>query len=842
MEVLIYLDPGYFKGRKFKEALRDIAEQLGIAGIRVLDSSANPIVAVIPSESALKAAENMPEISYIREAGRPFAVPVAGSVTSQGIFNVSAVYAWRKGYNGSGVKVGVLDIPDGGFSNYQTLVSQGELPSSTQLYTPNGAGSSVHGSACAEIVYDVAPGIDGLYLATYGDTKQMYDAVKWFIDNGVRVVSHSISNFGWGPSQFDTDNDETPEFWDVYLIINYTIQNDVLWVNAAGNNRLEHWEGDWTDNDGDGILDIYGTAVDGNSVEEDREGIQVTLNSDTSTTFRAWIRWSDYPYPNGGPTNDFDAYFECQNGNQWELIAKSEDYQNGQFGQEPLESISVDLNSAGLADGNNHYCRLYIKKYNAPDSDQMHFDVWWDGVAGYWYSYGGDSTYNPVVKEGSVTPPADHPNVLAVGAVNWTDTSKLEWFSSEGPAYNSYLRSGQWLKPNVVAPDWVSTASYGAFSGTSAAAPHAAGVAALVLSAKSSLSQRDVWAILQLTAKDVNETGIDYNTGYGLVNASDATPQYLSWKYPTPENGARIDEASVVINITSLFKSLKESNLTVNNNDYTMNPMDSTNKSWSFQLNNLPNGEYVYNATTRDSFRVWIVRTGSRKFYVDLGEKTAQEGIDGDPASGGWASDQIVSPGTSTVINGVFVWKDSDDGGFTSSCTGKTYDIKGLQLRADGDYIYVMVNLSEIPNYGKPPTPLVGVGFDVNNDGNLDYYAYAFLDKVGVSAGSAEFLDIYDTDWNNVAANDPDSVFVAGGNVIEMQIPRASIGNPNGQIGISAQVYEGLGAGRICSGSDYMTDNGNTVTTVDLASVPFFSSVMMLALIVLGLSMYFRKL
>lgn len=840
VKAYIYLKPGYFEGKNFKAALEGAVSKLELTGVKVLSANANPVVVKIPSIEALNAIANLDFVAYVKDAGVQLVYPL--TVQSEGVYNVSANYAWQKGYNGSGVRVGVLDISGGGFSNYQTLVNQGELPSNTQLYTANGAGTGVHGSACAEIIYDVAPGIDGLYLATYGDTKQMYDAVKWFIDNGVRVISHSISDFGWGPSQFDSDGDGKPEFWDVYKVINYSIQSNVLWINAAGNNRLEHWEGNWKDVDGDGWLDIYGTPTQ-SGIEFDREAIQVKLNSDISTTFTAWVRWSDYPYPSSGPKNDFDAYLLCWNGSAWETVAYSEEIQNDTFGQEPLEIVSFDLSKKGWDDGNDHYCMLVVKKYNAPNADQMHFDIWWNGVAWngearYWYSLGGDSTYNPVVKEGSVTPPADHPDVLAVGAVSWKDILTPEWFSSEGPAYNPYLRSGQWLKPNVVAPDGVSTASYGTFSGTSAAAPHAAGVAALVLSAKSSLSQHDVWAILQLTAKDINATGPDYYTGYGLVNASDATPQRLSWRYPTPENGARIDESSVLINITTLFKSLKESNLTVNGNDYAMTPLDSTNKSWSLQLSNLPNGEYVYNTTTKDSFGVWTVWTTSRRFYVDLGEKTVQEGVDGDPASGGWVNDQTVSPGTSEVINGVFVWKDASDGGFTSSCTGKTYDIKGLQLQADGDYIYVMVNLSEIPNYGKPPAPLVGIGFDTDNDGNLDYYAYAFLDKVGVSAGSTEFLDIYNANWNNVAANDPDSVFVASGNVIEIQIPRSAIGNPNGQIGLSAWVYEGLGAGRICSGSDEMTDNGQTMTTVDLAQVPFSSNIPLLLLATLSIVAY----
>ena len=36
----------------------------------------------------------------------------------------------------------------------------------------------------------------------------------------------------------------------------------MLWVNSAGNYRTRHWEGAWSDADGDGNLDVPG---DGNA-------------------------------------------------------------------------------------------------------------------------------------------------------------------------------------------------------------------------------------------------------------------------------------------------------------------------------------------------------------------------------------------------------------------------------------------------------------------------------------------------------------------------------------------------------------------------------------------------
>ncbi len=60
---------------------------------------------------------------------------------------------------------------------------------------------------------------------------------------------------------------------------------------------------------------------------------------------------------------------------------------------------------------------------------------------------------------------------------------------------------------------------YDTFSGTSASAPYVSGVAALVLNANPSLSNKDVTKILKGTAVDLGDPGRDTLFGFGLVNA-----------------------------------------------------------------------------------------------------------------------------------------------------------------------------------------------------------------------------------------------------------------------------------------------------------------------------------
>ncbi|HDC92329.1 MAG TPA: PKD domain-containing protein, partial [Candidatus Acetothermia bacterium] len=102
---------------------------------------------------------------------------------------------------------------------------------------------------------------------------------------------------------------------------------------------------------------------------------------------------------------------------------------------------------------------------------------------------------SPHVISSSMPAPANAAEALTVGAISWSryTTGPIEEYSSRGPT-NDGRR-----KPDLVAPDNVSTGVtpyYSPFQGTSAAAPHVAGVAALLLSQDPSLDLNSLRARL----------------------------------------------------------------------------------------------------------------------------------------------------------------------------------------------------------------------------------------------------------------------------------------------------------------------------------------------------------
>ncbi len=176
--------------------------------------------------------------------------------------------------------------------------------------------------------------------------------------------------------------------------------------------------------------------------------------------------------------------------------------------------------------------------------------------------------------------PAKYASVIAVGATTSSDTRSS--FSSTGPDVEI-------AAPGSSIYSTYPGNSYAYLSGTSMAAPHVSGTAALLLSTGiedwngDGRVNDEVRLVLQLTAEDLGAAGRDNEFGYGLVDAELATIMAYN------PNGAPPEEPAPVFNAPSNLAG------TVSGSQVTLTWLDNSNVEDGFELQY---GVKVRNKTT----------------------------------------------------------------------------------------------------------------------------------------------------------------------------------------------------------------------------------------------------
>lgn len=395
-----------------------------------------------------------------------------GLILGQGV-NVTEANKWQaEGLTGKGVKVGILDL---GFGGYEDLLGR-ELPDNVTLKAfgdPFNLDQEVHGTACAEIVHEMAPEAE-LFLAYYdGSDVAMGQAVDWLVSQEVQIISNSTGSNGLTPM------DGTGFIAEV---VDKVHDAGIFWVNAAGNEADVHWRGEFTDSNSDTIHEFF----------PDKEVLPfIPFGPGVET--QIILSWDDWQ----NVDQDYDLALLDKDGN---LLAKSEEPQDGQAGQLPAEGFLYEFED-------NEVYLLAIQNYDNKARGDATFDL---------FIHGGMMHPDYVVAARSLSSPSDARGAFAIGAVNWAD-DVLEPYSSQGPTADGRI------KPDLSAPSVVDSASYApdAFDGTSAATPHVAGAAALILQAFPAYSPDDIATFLQERSQDLGPTGPDDAFGAGRLDLGD---------------------------------------------------------------------------------------------------------------------------------------------------------------------------------------------------------------------------------------------------------------------------------------------------------------------------------
>ena len=472
------------------QELRDLG-----AAIEIANSDVNVVQAWVP----ITALDDIAVLDAVEEITPPdYGETKAGSVTTEGdgIHRADLVRAFS-GLTGRGVKVGVISD---GVDARRTSQASGDLPSAIEI-NPDNDGSGDEGTALLEIIHDLAPGAE-LAFSSAGSSLGFVEAVLWLANEafGGEGADIIVDDLGYFSEPFFEDG-------FVALAVADAVAGAAVFVSAAGNNANKHYEGQFSD-DGNGYHDFDPSGA---------TDIALRIGTGASVV----LQWNDQF---GSSGNDYDLFvcppglkpvkFNLQNdvceGSTWE--------QNGD--DNPYESVSTFFADYSLAD-------VYIRKFSG-NAHQLKLLVLGGGVL------------ERGVEEGGIIGHPAVSGVLAVGAIAAADpgNDEPEAFSDRGPTEIYFPRETR-NKPDVMGIDGVTVTGAGGFGiplfgingsrfyGTSAAAPHVAGIAALVMEAQR-LATPDatkknvadaVTQKLKDTAIDLGDTGRDNTFGYGRADA-----------------------------------------------------------------------------------------------------------------------------------------------------------------------------------------------------------------------------------------------------------------------------------------------------------------------------------
>jgi hypothetical protein len=451
-------------------AAQTVTNRISSFGGRIETRHRNLIQARLPEDAVASLARD-PLVARIRLPRKP----IPQKFVSEGVARTGAG-DWKDlpAYRTEPAQICILDS---GFSGYAQLLGS-ELPAKVQTRSFRADGDleagEDHGTACAEIVHDMAPQAE-LWLVNFETDVEHYEAVTWLVAQGIQVVSYSLGwyNAGAGDGTGPIDED-----------VAYAAGNGVLWASSAGNGATDHWDGNFVDTDGDGLHEF--------APGDEILAFKVPAFTETGAflNWKDWGTWSGWDY--SGTDQDYDLILWILTEQGWQMADFSEAEQSG--GDWPTEEI------VGWYAERDATWGVSIFRYRASKNVRLEL-----------FAYNNSEKIEYNVPARSLTVPADAPGAIAVGASDAINDA-YHPYSAQGPTWDGRM------KPDLSAPSGVSTATYGAdnFYGTSASAPHLAGALGLFLGG-TPFTARQIRAIIDARAVDLGEPGRDLLFGVGRL-------------------------------------------------------------------------------------------------------------------------------------------------------------------------------------------------------------------------------------------------------------------------------------------------------------------------------------
>jgi subtilisin family serine protease len=464
--------------------------------------------------SALLSLDQLPHF----HSATPVYRPILRTFESEGDAVILAPpFRASQGVDGTGIKVGVLSDSVNQVANPANAAqvgiawsqSFGELLGGVQVLedlVPHPG--TDEGRAMLEIVNDVAPGSPLAFHTAAISPQDFAGGIQALAAAGCKVI---VDDIGYSNDPFFNDG-------VVSQAVDAVKARGVTYVSAAGNDANHGYLANWKS-----ITATVGTVT---STFHDIGGgspLQ-TFSLAQNESIGVSVDW-DAAFLEGGATGHGVGNFKVNNDVEV-LITNAAGTQvfktfdpNATSNNEA--NALVNFTNDGTFGTNNFAMAFHLKSGAAPTMIR-------------WVQFGGTTDPNALAEGAStIYGHTAARGAIAVAAANWATPTQPESFTALGGdlpiLFNSNgVRLAQVelrRKPEVTGPDGVHTTFFGdddgsggfTFSGTSAAAPHVAGAAALLLQQAPGATPDDIKQHLEATARDIFTPGFDFLTGFGLV-------------------------------------------------------------------------------------------------------------------------------------------------------------------------------------------------------------------------------------------------------------------------------------------------------------------------------------
>ncbi|HSE33230.1 MAG TPA: S8 family serine peptidase [Pyrinomonadaceae bacterium] len=447
-----------------------------------------------------------------------------GSQTSEGDATHRA-FAARGTFHadGTGIKIGVLSD---GVTSLAASQALGDLGPVTVL--PGQAGSGDEGTAMLEIVHDIAPGAQLFFATAFTSITSFAQNVRALRTAGCDIIIDDVFYFVETPFQDGQLNPTNTNGGVVIQAVNDVTADGAMYFSSAGNSgnltdgTSGVWEGDFVDGGGTASPLALGNRL------HNFGGQNFNTLTVANTASPISLYWSD---PLGGSSNDYDLFRLNAAGTA--VAASSTNIQNGT--QDPYEQISQSTANP----------RIVIVKKAAAAPRFLHLNTNRGrlSIATSGTTHGHSAVANAfsVAATPANLPNGAPPNPTGPFPNPFGPTNATELFSSDGPRRIFFQANGTLhvpgggnlstggivrQKPDITAADGTSITGVGSFPspfyGTSAAAPHAGAIAALLKSANPSFTNAQIRTAMISSAIDIEVAGVDRDSGAGIVMAYNA--------------------------------------------------------------------------------------------------------------------------------------------------------------------------------------------------------------------------------------------------------------------------------------------------------------------------------